>query len=369
MRIAYLLHIHVSPPSGILDKVLSQLAYWRNAGHSSMLFALTRSPDLHHFLLSQRHESILYTGSPHSRARAAAFIRLHRLVASWSPDVVYMRRDFVNSTYITLARTYPIVHEINAHELSEIALKNKLYALYHWLTRPVLDRLLAGMVFVTHELASLPYFRTLPVWKAVIPNSIQLALYRPCPLPTSQQPALAFLGFPEPWHGIDKLFFLASLTPTWQFHLVGPARTSFSHFPPNVQFHGPLGRAQYTPILAACHVGIGPLALHRKRMSEACPLKVREYLAHGLPVVIAHTDPDFPSPTPFILQLPNREDNIAASLARLNDFVHAWLTKRVHPQQIRHLDISVKEQQRLRFFSCIATKTCQRSTEQRTTCP
>lgn len=42
-----------------------------------------------------------------------------------------------------------------------------------------------------------------------------------------------------------------------------------------------------------CQVCIGTLALHRKNMTEASPLKTREYLAHGFPVIIGYKDTAF----------------------------------------------------------------------------
>jgi hypothetical protein len=41
-------------------------------------------------------------------------------------------------------------------------------------------------------------------------------------------------------------------------------------------------------------------------MSEASPLKSREYLALGLPVIGAYEDTDIPPDDPVYLQLPNR---------------------------------------------------------------
>ena len=38
------------------------------------------------------------------------------------------------------------------------------------------------------------------------------------------------------------------------------------------------------------HLGIGTLSLHRKKMQEACPLKVRDYWRVGLPSLLGYTD-------------------------------------------------------------------------------
>lgn len=41
------------------------------------------------------------------------------------------------------------------------------------------------------------------------------------------------------------------------------------------------------------HLGIGSLGLYKNNMQEACPLKSREYIANGLPILIGYFDTDF----------------------------------------------------------------------------
>ena len=73
----------------------------------------------------------------------------------------------------------------------------------------------------------------------------------------------------------------------------------------------------YEAILASSDVALGTLALHRKGMSEAAPLKVREYLLRGIPVVIGYDDPDLADRPWFVLQLPNTESNVRDAVAEI----------------------------------------------------
>ncbi len=41
-----------------------------------------------------------------------------------------------------------------------------------------------------------------------------------------------------------------------------------------------------------CHLAISTLGLHRKGMIEASTLKVREYWARGIPILLSERDPD-----------------------------------------------------------------------------
>ena len=79
-------------------------------------------------------------------------------------------------------------------------------------------------------------------------------------------------------------------------------------------------------------------------------MKVREYLAVGLPIIIGYKDTDFLDGAPFILSLPNCEDNLVDGIERIELFVESWQGKRVNRALISHLGADIKEAQRLEFF-------------------
>jgi hypothetical protein len=120
--------------------------------------------------------------------------------------------------------------------------------------------------------------------------------------------------------------------------------------PSNVVRHGVLPRKKYEAIVAAADVGIGPLAMHRKNLSEASSLKVREYLAYGIPTIIGCRDADFPNGAEFLLQLPNTEDNVDSNLALIAEFVERSRGLRISRGRVSHLDSQVKEAKRVDFF-------------------
>ncbi|MOA45721.1 hypothetical protein D3C78_1681500 [compost metagenome] len=103
-------------------------------------------------------------------------------------------------------------------------------------------------------------------------------------------------------------------------------------------------------------VAIGSLALYRKKMGEASPLKVREYLAYGLPVINGYLDTDFPEEVHFILQIPNEPKNTIKASEAIEKFVQSWRGRRVDRSQIEHLDTVVKEAERLRYMKRITEK-------------
>jgi glycosyltransferase involved in cell wall biosynthesis len=201
---------------------------------------------------------------------------------------------------------------------------------------------------VTHELARHPTLVRLGRPISVLPNSIDLSRYPELPPANNSTPRLVFIGSPGlPWAGVDKIARLAAASPTWRFDIVGPRPGELPGAPANLVVHGTLGRDRYLPIMAQADVAIGPLALHRKGLSESSALKVAEYLAHGIPVILGNAETAFPDGAPFLLQLPNTEDNVDAATDEIRDFVERWRGQRVARSAISAIDSTVVERRRL----------------------
>ncbi len=72
---------------------------------------------------------------------------------------------------------------------------------------------------------------------------------------------------------------------------------------------GPVYGKELEAMVSACDIGIGGLGLHRKKQFVSMPLKLREYMACGLPFVYAVDDPSIPDEPRFCMRLPN-DDSI-----------------------------------------------------------
>jgi hypothetical protein len=99
---------------------------------------------------------------------------------------------------------------------------------------------------------------------------------------------------------------------------------------------------------------LGSLALYKNGMHEACPLKVREYLALGLPVIGACADTDIPDDAHYYLRLPNDAAPLAPHRDAIAAFIEHWRGRRVAREAVAHLDTSVKEAARLAFMARVA---------------
>ena len=272
-------------------------------------------------------------------------------VARWRPDVIYLRHTTVSPSLLLLAAAFPMVVGGDLDDLDELRIRSPLRYWYARFARHRLLRRARRIVVVTGELARAPSIVRLGRPISVFPNSIDLAAYPELPAPKNPSPRLLFIGSPRlAWAGVDKIARLASYLPSWRFDVVGPSRGELIGAPANVVIHGPLDRAEYLPLMAQADVAIGPLALHRKGLSEASALKVAEYLAHGLPVILANAETAFPDGASFLLQLPNTEDNVDVSTQQIRDFVERWRGRRIPRSEVSAIDSRVVERER---FSAI----------------
>jgi glycosyltransferase involved in cell wall biosynthesis len=80
-----------------------------------------------------------------------------------------------------------------------------------------------------------------------------------------------------------------------------------------IAFHGPLYGEALDRIVAQCDVGLGSLGMYRYGLTRGVTLKLREYMARGLPFVSAVDDPALPDDPTFALRVPNDDTPIDMS--------------------------------------------------------
>ncbi len=125
----------------------------------------------------------------------------------------------------------------------------------------------------------------------------------------------------------------------------------FSSLPDNIQLYGYLNTDEYEKILAGMDCAIGSLGLHRIQLNKSSPLKTRECLALGLPMVLPYKDTDLDDlECDFLLKIPNIEDNVQEYGQAIHDFAYRMRGRRVDREQIVNLDQASKESERLAFF-------------------
>ena len=369
LRIAYLTEWAPYAETGVLRKLIGQVRAWRELGCEASLFSLAalqaRKPalDFEEFgsVVGTFHQKQL-DRYPKARLgylnKIATVPRLLARIKAFQPDVIYYRQQ--GPWYPGLSRLLsvaPTILEINADEDAENKLWNRFFASFHRITRTRTHRRLAGFVCVTHEIARKYEHSGKPV--AVIPNSMWGAPQR-LPVTGNTTPSFVFVGSPMNidvnWHGVDKLLPLAKAFPDCLFHIVGPGKHEFcqGELPANILVHGEQSSDGLIEVFRQSDVGLGTLALHRESAQEACSLKVRDYLMHGLPVVIGYTETETGlHGADYVLQIDNTEDNITSNMDRIAAFARRWCGKRV-TADLSFMASTAIERRRLDFISCVA---------------
>jgi glycosyltransferase involved in cell wall biosynthesis len=351
-RIAGLVHGVGGRGTGVRRLILDQAAAWSQ---------VDPSVEVGLFVRCEAGSEDSWRGEPHVVAvrssrlgiigRFLARELLSIQVARWRPDVIYLRHSTISPSLLLLAAVFPTVVGGDLDDLDELRIRSPLR---YWYARVMRDRLLRRarrIVVVTRELARQKAIVGLGRPVSVLPNSIDLRAYPELATPENPSPRLVYIGSPRlAWAGVDKIARLASHFPSWHFDIVGPTQAELPGAPANIVVHGPLDRDAYLPIMAQADVAIGPLALHRKGLSEASALKVSEYLAYGIPVILGSAETAFPDGAPFLLQLPNTEDNVDTAAPEVGAFVERWRGRRVPRDEIRSIDSSVVELERLHLI-------------------
>ena len=352
MRVASLMHGIGGHESGVRRLVLEQARTWSRLRPDVEFGLFVRCEAGAERAWEQEENVVAVRSSPWGMpGRLIAREVLSAQLARWKPDVIYLRHSTISPSVVALAAASPTILGGDLDDLDELRVRSRLRYRYMLLTRQWLLRYVKRIVVVTHEIARHPSIAGSGVPVSVLPNSIDLADYPPLSAPGNTEPHLVFIGAPGlPWAGVDKVVRMARLFPQWRFEIIGTSAEQLSDAPDNVTAHGELTRERYRPIMQRADVAIGPLALHRKNLHEASALKVAEYLAHGIPVILGCPEAAFPDGARFLLQLRNTEDNVERSTDAIGTFVAAWRGRRVARDDITPIRADVVEGERLRLL-------------------
>jgi len=150
-----------------------------------------------------------------------------------------------------------------------------------------------------------------------LPHGVDLELFSaPCSAPDDLplgQPVAGFYGSLSDWLDVELVDAVAEMLPDWKFVFIGKIQTDITLLKtrPNVTFLGP--RAHHDLPAYAQNWTVSLLPFRRNAQIESCnPLKLREYLAAGTPVVST----DFPALDGYrdLIDVEDRPDQFAQAI-------------------------------------------------------
>lgn len=365
MRIAYLTDINLGIDSGVQKKHLMQASCWRQQGHAVKIFSIPAEWSPNSAKLSE--DDIMVFDSPLAKIKSkglSVYLRkiftvnqVIKALKDFKPDVVYAREVLWYPGLNRIIKNFPVIWEANTLLLKEVSLvSHPLVKKANRIFIPKLYKNLKGVVAVTHEIGDLfkPY--NIPV--EVVANGIDFSKF-PDPSRAAddvEKINVLFVGSPGmEWHGTEHFCEMASLTPFADFHLVGPVHKN-EQMISNLHQYGYMQTGELQQLYKKMDIAVGSLGLYLKGMHEACPLKVREYCAMGLPTIMGYKDTDLHG-ADFILEIDNNPQGVKSSIREIHHFIHKWKGKRINRENaISYLDTGKKEIIRLNFMKSIAKK-------------
>lgn len=162
-----------------------------------------------------------------------------------------------------------------------------------------------------------------------------------------------------PWNGIDRIVeAIKNYKGEYSFQLFIVGHYLEGEIPQENFIHhlGYLKADALDDIFNQCHLGIGTLALFRKNLYEASPLKTREYYARGLPFIYAYFDTDiadYSALKPFALCLENSDR--ALPMNEIIEFCiennHQNVANEMHNLASQYLSNEQKMQRIIKFLN------------------
>lgn len=156
-----------------------------------------------------------------------------------------------------------------------------------------------------------------------------------------------------PWHGLDRLVRgMGAATDVPSRLLVvgdGPERPRLQALANEmglagrVQFLGSRSGSALTEVMSAADVGVASLAEHRRGGVGLSPLKTRDYLARGMPVIFAGDDPDLRSDPPFTLRVADDNSDVdVLAVRRWLDGMRAQVQQTVEPAAVTVSPVAIR---------------------------
>ena len=370
MRIAYILTWNLAHNDGVTRKVFQQVQEWRELGHEVEIFYSWNSEGKDAKGANFFQKDLIWNSPIGILKNNKTYSLLCKSVIKYNPDVIYLRWEFHKNSIMKLMCKIPTVMEINTHIESEFKrrsrdnFKDKLRYIYYLLTYKGFNKKCAGIVSVTKEILELGGYKEIGKPTCYIPNSIPIDENFSASNYSGKEdniPRLVFIfsGL-RPWHGLDNIVELAKGSiGELNFDLITGFDAQGLELPPNVKVYPFLEKNEFLDIFKTAVAGIGSAGLYEKQMNEACAIKVREYLAAGLPVIIPYKDTAFVDNNlpEWVLELPNQKGSLIKSKEKIINFVRLMRGKRLSSQEVMpYVGSKYWESKRLEFMKEVVTR-------------
>lgn len=323
MKVLYISNHDLTVDSGVTFKIKNQVKAWKQLDTDVLIFSVRglKVFNADGELVNSFSNSNKYL----SRHTLFTFLFGH-IFSLWiafrfKPDIIYSRSFLFSPFYLIMQVLFPTVIEINGDDEKELRQHNKVLFLYNHIFRPFHILASQALVCISNELKTRFIQFKKPIWVTGNAVSDSVIQFDKSLRLDSHRINIGLTGTDKQnWHGIDKAVEYVRIHKKFHLHIIGVQGANEE----NITFYGKVSNEINMTVLNSCHVCFSSLALHRKGMSEASPLKSREYLALGKPFIYAYNDTDLDQyliHSPFLLKISNHENNIETNFHEITNFI------------------------------------------------
>lgn len=230
--------------------------------------------------------------------RVGDYISLKRQAYNWlvenhdKYDVVLVRYfpgdPFLLNAIGKMDNVFTIHHTIEGEEVKgQGGVVGLLHGWFEALVAPYILSRTRGVIGVTNQIQLYEQSRsTLPVPGFTYPNGIDPEITPLVEDNRGDDIRIAFVSSTfSPWHGLDiVLNEFKGHDDNVYLDVVGRVPPNLMHSDPRIKYHGLLNKAELSRVLSKTDIGLVSFGLFRNKMTEGSTLKLREYLALGIPV-------------------------------------------------------------------------------------
>lgn len=357
MKIAYILEVNPYQNSGVVKKINDQISFWKKEGHTIEPYIIwPKSGEESKFLTGEELSNNIINRLPDSfiktyLTKIASAKILSSKLKSFNPDLVYIRQNIWYPGLIGAIRNYKVILELNSVDFLEMNFYSSLKKRVYLYGKDKILNITSGLIAVTPDI--LKFYEDYNIPNEVVSNGINLNRFtniKKVNNLTNSTVNFVFVGSKNmEWHGLDKVFKLAEFFPDYIFNIVGYEKEDFAELNlNNIKFHGWMEKDRLEDLYLKCDFGIGSFSNHFVGKKIDSTLKVREYLAYGLPVILGHHDVDFTN-VEFVYKATDDNHNLNDK-KNILDFINQYRDYIVSKKDLKKIDSEIKEKQRLDFF-------------------
>lgn len=344
LKIAYIFDWQGKADAGVVKKVDEQILTWMNKGASVEVFLIRAdlsekihfSGTTHEYFYKSNWERML------SRNRALYWVLRNR--KGW---LVYRRYGLFTPLDVLAMSKIDTVIEINTN--NKFFYRQRSLLQYIWFKSQDywVGKLAIGACAVTEELKEInsPSYSQISVFT----NAINLDSFEERKKRSPSGKLIFLAGDDFSWNGIQIIEIIARSLPEYEIEVFGIQSKKSSE--KNVHFFDYLPNRILPQKMNEYLAGIATLQLENVGLTEAAPLKTRQYLANGLPVIARFRDSGIDESAPFVFMadfdLKNKTIN---NKEELRDFLIRCGNLRIAKSDLREIDVKEVEVKRIEYL-------------------